>query len=51
VPLLNGTIFGRPKVTVTEEVKEAYASWKSGEISAVNATQELSMQLMREGTR
>jgi DNA invertase Pin-like site-specific DNA recombinase len=33
VALQNGTIFGRPKVTVTEEFKEAYASCKSGEMS------------------
>lgn len=34
------TVFGRPKVTVTEEFKEAYARWKSREITAVKAMQE-----------
>ena len=44
VALQNGTIFGRPKVTVTEEFKEAYASWKSGEITAVKAMQEIGVK-------
>jgi DNA invertase Pin-like site-specific DNA recombinase len=44
VALQNGTIFGRPKVTVTEEFKEAYASWKSGEIAAVKAMQEIGVK-------
>jgi hypothetical protein len=29
VALQNGTIFGRPKVTVSQEFKEKYARWKS----------------------
>ncbi|PZX02882.1 DNA invertase Pin-like site-specific DNA recombinase [Psychrobacillus insolitus] len=44
VALQNGTVFGRPKVTVTEEFKEAYASWKSGEITAVKAMQEIGVK-------
>lgn len=44
VALQNGTIFGRPKVTVTEEFKEAYASWKSEEITAVKAMQEIGVK-------
>lgn len=44
VALQNGTIFGRPKITVTEEFKEAYASWKSGEITAVKAMQEIGVK-------
>jgi len=34
VALQNGIVFGRPKMTVTEEFKEAYARWKSKEITA-----------------
>ena len=44
VALQNGTVFGRPKVTVTEEFKEAYASWKSGETTAVKAMQEIGVK-------
>ncbi|QBP42664.1 recombinase family protein [Paenisporosarcina antarctica] len=44
VALQNGTIFGRPKVTVTKEFKEAYTSWKSGEITAVKAMQEIGVK-------
>ncbi|MER2078076.1 recombinase family protein [Psychrobacillus psychrotolerans] len=44
VALQKGTIFGRPKVTVTEEFKAAYASWKSGEITAVKAMQEIGVK-------
>ncbi|PZX02860.1 resolvase-like protein, partial [Psychrobacillus insolitus] len=44
VALQNGKIFGRPKVTLTEEFKEAYASWKSGEITAVKAMQEIGVK-------
>jgi DNA invertase Pin-like site-specific DNA recombinase len=35
--LQSGIAFGRPKATVTEEFKDAYNRWKSGEITAVNA--------------
>ena len=44
VALQNGTIFGHPKVTVTEEFKEAYARWKSNEITAVKAMQEIGVK-------
>ena len=44
VALQNGTIFGRPKVTVTEEFKEAYTRWKSGEITAVKTMQEIGVK-------
>jgi DNA invertase Pin-like site-specific DNA recombinase len=44
VALQNGTVFGRPKVTVSEEFKEAYASWKAGEITAVKAMQEIEVK-------
>ena len=35
-----GVQFGRPKVHVTEEFKEVYGKWKSGELTAVKAMQE-----------
>ena len=41
VALQNGKVFGHPKVTVTEMFKEAYASWKAREITAVKAMQEI----------
>jgi len=44
VALQNGTIFGRPKVTVTEEFKEAYTILKSGEITAVKTMQEIGVK-------
>ena len=44
VALQNGTVFGRPKVTVTEEFKEAYDRWKSKEITAVKAMQEIGVK-------
>ncbi|MER2169183.1 MAG: recombinase family protein [Psychrobacillus psychrodurans] len=44
VALQNGTVFGRPKVTVTDEFKEAYTRWKSREITAVKAMQEIGVK-------
>lgn len=38
--LLNGIQFGRPTVFVSEEFKEVYRKWKSGESTAVEAMQE-----------
>jgi DNA invertase Pin-like site-specific DNA recombinase len=38
--LKNGVSFGRPKIQVTEEFKEAYSLWKAGKITAVKAMQE-----------
>ena len=42
--LKNGVAFGRPKVQVTEEFKEVYDRWKSGEITAVKAMEELDIK-------
>ncbi len=38
--LQNGIQFGRPIVHISEEFKEVYRKWKSGELSAVEAMQE-----------
>lgn len=40
----NGTVFGRPKAQVTEEFKEVYDCWKTGEITAVKAMEELDIK-------
>ncbi len=42
--LKNGVAFGRPKVQVTEEFKEVYDRWKSEEITAVKAMEELDIK-------
>lgn len=42
--LQNGTAFGRPKATVTEEFEEVYDQWKSGEITAVKAMEEIGVK-------
>jgi DNA invertase Pin-like site-specific DNA recombinase len=44
VALQRGVAFGRPKATVTEEFKYAYNQWKSGEITAVSAMQEIGVK-------
>ena len=44
VALQSGVPFGRPKATVTDEFKYAYNRWKSGEITAVNAMQEIGVK-------
>jgi DNA invertase Pin-like site-specific DNA recombinase len=44
VALQNGVAFGRPKATITEEFKQAYNQWKSGEITAVSAMQEIGVK-------
>jgi DNA invertase Pin-like site-specific DNA recombinase len=44
VALQNGVAFGRPKATITEEFKQAYNRWKSGEITAVSAMQEIGVK-------
>lgn len=44
VALQKGTVFGRPKVTVTEDFKVAYAQWKSKGITAVKAMQEIGVK-------
>ena len=44
VALQNGKVFGRPKVTVTTEFKQAYDRWKLREITAVKAMQEIGVK-------
>ena len=44
VALQNGTVFGRPKVNITEDFTEAYNRWKSKEITAVKAMQEIGVK-------
>lgn len=42
--LQNGTAFGRPKAAITEEFEQVYNQWKSGEIKAVEAMQEIGVK-------
>jgi NAD(P)-dependent dehydrogenase (short-subunit alcohol dehydrogenase family) len=42
--LQNGTAFGRPKATITEEFEQVYDHWKSGEMAAVKAMQEIGVK-------
>jgi DNA invertase Pin-like site-specific DNA recombinase len=44
VALQNGVVFGRPIVQMTDEFKEVYKRWKSGEMKAVKAMEELDMK-------
>lgn len=44
VALQKGIAFGRPKATITEEFKEVYKRWKSGEVTAVKAMGELDVK-------
>jgi DNA invertase Pin-like site-specific DNA recombinase len=44
VALQNGLVFGRPKVIGTEDVKQAYDLWKSKEITAMRAMQEIGVK-------
>ena len=44
VALKNGVAFGRPKSVITEEFKQAYHRWKSGEMTAVKAMQEIGVK-------
>ncbi|WP_312473497.1 recombinase family protein [Neobacillus sp.] len=44
VALKNGVVFGRPKSIITEEFKQAYHRWKSGEKTAVKAMQEIGLK-------
>lgn len=44
IALKSGVAFGRPKVQATEEFKEVYKRWKSGELTAVKAMQLLNMK-------
>ncbi|KKB42081.1 recombinase family protein [Bacillus thermotolerans] len=40
----NGVRFGRPKAQITEEFKEIYYRWKTGEMTAVKAMQEVGLK-------
>jgi DNA invertase Pin-like site-specific DNA recombinase len=40
----NGIAFGRPKSIITEEFKQAYHRWKTGEMTAVKAMKEISVK-------
>jgi DNA invertase Pin-like site-specific DNA recombinase len=40
----NGIAFGRPKATITDEFKQVYKRWKSGEMTAVKAMQEVGIK-------
>jgi DNA invertase Pin-like site-specific DNA recombinase len=42
--LQNGTAFGRPKAIITEEFEQVYDQWKSGEMAAVKAMQEIGVK-------
>ena len=42
--LKNGAPYGRPKIEITEEFKDTYQRWKSGEITAVKAMKELGVK-------
>ncbi|PPA68721.1 recombinase family protein [Jeotgalibacillus proteolyticus] len=42
--LKNGVAFGRPKAIITEEFKHIYDRWKTGELTAVKAMDELNLK-------
>ena len=42
--LQNGTVFGRPKATITKEFIQVYDRWKAGEMTAVKAMQEIGVK-------
>ncbi|MDN3020150.1 recombinase family protein [Paenibacillus sp. BSR1-1] len=44
VALQKGVAFGRPKSTITEDFKQAYYRWKSGEMTAVQAMQKIGVK-------
>ncbi|WHZ60170.1 recombinase family protein [Metabacillus hrfriensis] len=44
VAIKNGVAFGRPREKATEEYKEVYERWKSGEITAVKEMQDLGIK-------
>ncbi|WP_102707272.1 recombinase family protein [Terribacillus saccharophilus] len=44
VALQSGVKFGRPRIYTTEEFKDVYKLWKSGEITAVTAMKELDLK-------
>lgn len=40
----DGVVFGRPKVSITDEFKQAYSEWKQGSITAVEAMKRVEMK-------
>jgi DNA invertase Pin-like site-specific DNA recombinase len=44
VALKSGVDFGRPKYIITEEFKQAFHRWKSGEMTAVKAMKEIGVK-------
>lgn len=40
----DGVIFGRPKVSITDEFKQAYNEWRQGSITAVEAMKRVDMK-------
>lgn len=44
IALKNGVDFGRPKAELTEEFRNVYFRWKSGEITAVKAMDETGLK-------
>jgi hypothetical protein len=44
VALKNGVTFGRPQSIITEEFKQAFLRWKTGEMTAGNAMQEIGVK-------
>ncbi|MFY0762188.1 recombinase family protein [Metabacillus dongyingensis] len=44
VALMNGVMFGRPKIQATEDFNKIYTRWKAGEMTAVKAMEELGVK-------
>ncbi|MED2973218.1 recombinase family protein [Fictibacillus sp. B-59209] len=44
VAIKKGVSFGRPKVQISSEFEQIYYRWKKGELSAVNAMQEIGLK-------
>ncbi|PAF38834.1 DNA recombinase [Terribacillus saccharophilus] len=44
VALQNGVKFGRPRIDTTEEFRQVYKLWKSGEVTAVTAMKKLDLR-------
>ncbi|WP_438351359.1 recombinase family protein [Paenibacillus sp. FA6] len=42
--LNSGVVFGRPKQSITDDFKQAYAEWKQGNITAVEAMRMVDMK-------
>jgi DNA invertase Pin-like site-specific DNA recombinase len=44
VAMKNGIAFGRPKSIITEDFKQVYHRWKTGEMTAVKAMKEIAVK-------